>query len=93
MRSTAVEIRPTRGIASLGLRELWQFRDLAYFFGWRDVKVQYKQTFFGFGWAFAQPLVLMVVFTFVFGRVLNVATPAGVPTPLFYFAGLVPWTL
>ncbi|MGH9890411.1 MAG: ABC transporter permease, partial [bacterium] len=47
----------------------------------------------GFGWAIAQPLVLMVVFTFVFGRVLNVATPAGVPTPLFYFAGLVPWTL
>jgi hypothetical protein len=78
VRSTAIEIRPTRGIANLGLRELWRFRDLAYFFMWRDVKVQYKQTFFGFAWAIVQPLLLMVVFTFVFGTVLNVAGGAAV---------------
>lgn len=93
MRTSFVEIQPTRGIAKLGLRELWRYRDLAYFFSWRDVKVRYKQTVFGAAWAIVQPLVLMVVFTFVFGRVLNVQTPAGVPKPIFYYAGLVPWTL
>jgi lipopolysaccharide transport system permease protein len=93
MRDTSVEIRPTRGIARLGLRELWAYRDLLYFFVWRDVKVRYKQTFFGAAWAIIQPLVLMVVFSFVFGRVLQVETPPGVPKPIFYYAGLVPWTL
>lgn len=93
MRASFVEIRPTRGIAKLGFRELWRFRDLAYFFAWRDVKVRYKQTMFGAAWAIIQPLVLMVVFTFVFGRILDVKTPEGVPKPVFYYAGLVPWTL
>lgn len=93
MKDTAVEIRPTRGIVGLGLRELWAYRDLLYFFVWRDVKVRYKQTFFGAAWAIIQPLALMVVFTFVFGRVLQVGTPPGVPKPVFYYAGLVPWTL
>ncbi len=88
-----MEIRPTRAIGNLGLRELWLFRDLAYFFVWRDVKVRYKQTLFGAAWAIIQPLVLMIVFTFVFGTVLDVPTPAGVPKPVFYYAGLVPWTL
>jgi lipopolysaccharide transport system permease protein len=88
-----VEIRPSRGIAKLGLSELWRYRDLAYFFVWRDIKVRYKQTIFGGAWAIIQPLILMVVFTFVFGTVLNVETPPGVPKPLFYYAALVPWTL
>jgi lipopolysaccharide transport system permease protein len=92
VRATSVEIRPTQGISKLGLRELWEFRGLAYFFAWRDVKVRYKQTLLGGAWAIIQPLMLMVVFTFVFGRVLNVTTPPGVPKPVFYFAGLVPWT-
>jgi lipopolysaccharide transport system permease protein len=93
VRDTYLEIRPSRGVAKLGLSELWRYRDLAYFFVWRDVKVRYKQTIFGGAWAIIQPLVLMVVFTFVFGTVLNVETPPGVPKPLFYYAGLVPWTL
>jgi lipopolysaccharide transport system permease protein len=93
VRGSLVEIRPTRGIAKLGLRELWRFRDLAFFFAWRDVKVRYKQTLFGGAWAIIQPLTLMVVFTFVFGTVLDVETPANVPKPIFYYAGLVPWTL
>ena len=93
MRASTVEIRPTRGIAKIGLRELWGFRDLAYFFAWRDVKVRYKQTLFGAAWAIIQPLTLMVVFTFLFGTVLDVETPAGVPKPIFYYAALVPWTL
>ncbi len=93
MRPPVVEIRSTRGIGRLGLRELWRFRELAYFFTWRDLKVRYKQTVFGGAWAIIQPLVLMIVFTFVFGTVLNAKTPAGVPKPLFYYAGLVPWSL
>jgi lipopolysaccharide transport system permease protein len=93
VRDSFVEIRPSRGIAKLGLSELWRYRDLAYFFVWRDIKVRYKQTIFGGAWAIIQPLILMVVFTFVFGTVLNVETPPGVPKPLFYYTGLVPWTL
>jgi lipopolysaccharide transport system permease protein len=93
VRDTYIEIRPSRGVGSLGLSELWRYRELAYFFVWRDVKVRYKQTMFGGAWAIIQPLVLMLVFTFVFGAVLNVQTPRGVPKPLFYYAGLVPWTL
>jgi lipopolysaccharide transport system permease protein len=93
VRTSEVEIRATRGIAKLGFRELWRFRDLAYFFAWRDVKVRYKQTVFGGAWAILQPLVLMFVFTFVFGTILHVKTPSGVPKPLFYYSGLVPWTL
>ena len=93
MRASLVQIRASRGVQKLGLRELWRFRDLAYFFAWRDIKVRYRQTLFGGAWAIIQPLVLMVVFTFVFGTVLSVKTPPGVPKPLFYFAGLVPWTL
>jgi lipopolysaccharide transport system permease protein len=93
VRASAVEIRSTRGIGNLGFRELWLYRDLAYFFAWRDVKVRYKQTVFGAAWAIIQPLVLMIVFTFVFGTVLNVKTPPGVPKPVFYYAGLLPWTL
>ena len=93
MRASLVQIRASRGVPKLGLREVWKYRDLVYFFAWRDIKVRYKQTLFGGAWAIIQPLVLMVVFTFVFGTVLNVETPPGVPKPLFYYAGLVPWTL
>jgi lipopolysaccharide transport system permease protein len=93
VRSSTVEIEAGSGFAKLGLRELWRFRDLAYFFAWRDVKVRYKQTLFGGAWAILQPLLLMVVFTFVFGIVLDIQTPPNVPKPLFYYAGLVPWTL
>ena len=77
LRDDIVEVQPTRGVVRLGLGELWRYRDLVFFFAWRDVKVRYKQTLFGGAWAVIQPLVLMVVFTFVFGRVLKVQTPPG----------------
>ena len=93
MRDDIVQVQPTRGVVRLGLGELWRYRDLVFFFAWRDVKVRYKQTLFGGAWAVIQPLVLMVVFTFVFGRVLKIQTPPGIPKPIFYYAGLVPWTL
>lgn len=85
-------IRPSTGWRPLGLADLWSYRELLYFFVWRDVKVRYKQTLFGALWAIIQPLALMVVFTLVLGRVAGI-TPEGVPYALFALAGLVPWTL
>jgi lipopolysaccharide transport system permease protein len=84
-------IEPPRGWRSLDLRDLWLHRELLYFFAWRDIKVRYKQTVFGFLWAILQPFVTMVVFTFVFSRVANVSSD-GLPYPVFAFAALVPWT-
>src|SRR5262245_39045735 len=89
---TATVIRPQSGWAALDVRELWRYRELGWFFVWRDVKVRYKQTVFGAAWALLQPLAMMIVFTLVFSRIAGV-TPPGVSYPLFALAGLVPWTL
>lgn len=75
----------------LGLRELWGARELLYFLTWRDVKVRYKQTVLGAGWAILQPLLTMVVFTVFFGRLAKVPSD-GLPYPIFSFAALLPWT-
>jgi lipopolysaccharide transport system permease protein len=71
---------------------VWAYRELLYFFVWRDVKVRYRQTAFGVLWAIIQPLAMMLVFTVVLGRVAGI-TPPGVPYAVFVLAGLVPWTL
>ncbi len=91
-RAAVVRIGPRHGWVSLNLRELWSYRELGYFFVWRDLKVRYKQTVFGALWAVIQPFLLMVVFSLFLGQIGGIA-PAGVPYPLFAFAGLVPWTL
>src|SRR6267378_2355386 len=77
---------------SVGLssKELWAHRELLYFLTWRDVKVRYKQTLLGAMWALLQPLLLMLIFTFVFGRLVGVKSE-GAPYPLFAYAGLLPW--
>ncbi len=85
-------IQPSRGWVSLGLDELWRYRELLFFLVWRDVKVRYKQTVLGITWAVIQPLITMVVFTVVFGRLAKVPSD-GLPYQLFSFAALVPWTL
>ncbi len=85
-----IMIRPTRGIASLGLRAVWEYRELLYFLVWRDVKVRYKQTALGVLWVLLQPLVSMLIFTVLFGVLLKV--PSGeTPYPVFAYAGLLPW--
>ena len=84
-------IEPPRGWTSLGLRELWAYRELLYFLTWRDVKVRYKQTALGASWAILQPVATMVVFSLFFGRMASMPSD-GVPYPLFSFAALVPWT-
>jgi lipopolysaccharide transport system permease protein len=86
-----VIIEPARGWATLGLRELWAYRELLYFLVWRDVKVRYKQTALGASWAIIQPLFTMVVFSLFFGRLASMPSD-GVPYPLFSFTALVPWT-
>jgi len=77
---------------SLGLNELWAYRELFYFFTWRDIKVKYKQTFLGFAWAILQPFVLMVIFSLFFGKALSVPSD-GIPYPLFVFSGLMLWNV
>jgi len=84
-------IRPRSGWVGPSLSELWSFRELGYFLIWRDLKIRYRQTAFGLLWAVIQPVALMAVFSVVLGRTSGIV-PAGVPYPLFAFAGLVPWT-
>src|SRR5271168_1395247 len=86
-----VRIEPPHGWLELRLHELWEYRELLYFFVWRDVKVRYKQTVIGVAWVILQPLMTMGVFTIFFGRLAKLPSN-GLPYPVFYFAALVPWT-
>jgi len=71
--------------------ELWAYRELLYFLVWRDIKVRYKQTAIGAAWAVLQPLLTMAVFWLFLGKLANLPSN-GLPYPVFYFSGLVPWT-
>lgn len=84
-------IRPQKGILSLNLKELWFYRELLYFFAWRDFKVRYRQTIIGAAWAIIQPLFIMVVFTIVFGYLANMPSE-GIPYSIFSFSGIILWT-
>lgn len=87
----AFEIKP-KSEFSLGLRELWEYRELFYFFTWRDVKVKYKQAALGIIWAVLQPLIMMLVFTLVFSKALGVSSD-GIPYPVFALSGLLIWNI
>jgi lipopolysaccharide transport system permease protein len=89
--STTIRIEPPSGLFELRLREVWAYRELLYFFVWRDVKIRYKQTAVGVLWVVLQPVLTMLIFTLFFGRLAKLA-PQGIPAPVFYFAALVPWT-
>jgi lipopolysaccharide transport system permease protein len=82
---------PGHGIRLQRWDEIWRYRELLFFFVRRDLKVRYKQTVLGAGWAIIQPLMAMVVFTIFFGKLAHVPSD-GLPYPVFSFAGLVPWT-
>jgi lipopolysaccharide transport system permease protein len=86
-----VRIRAGRRRIPIDVKELWEHRDLLFFLTWRDVKVRYKQTVLGAAWAILQPLMTMVVFTLLFGRLARVPSD-GLPYPIFVYAGLLPWT-
>ncbi len=85
-----IVIEPSRGWASLGLRDVWEYRELVYFLIWREIQGAYRQTALGMLWLFLRPLVHMIVLSLVFGGLIGV--PSGdLPYPLFSLAGLVPW--
>ncbi len=85
-------ITPPRGRTDLRLRELWSYRELLYFFVWRDVKVRYKQAVLGVSWVVIQPILMVTLFSLLFGRFLN-APSDGVPYAVFVLAALMPWQL
>src|ERR1700731_5267013 len=85
-----VRIEPPRGWLDLRLADVWEYRELLFFFVWRDVKIRYKQTVIGVAWVILQPLMTMGVFTIFFGRLAKLPSQ-GLPYPVFYFAALVPW--
>jgi lipopolysaccharide transport system permease protein len=83
-------IRPATRLPHLDLHELWQYRELAATFAWRDLKVRYKQSLIGAAWAIIQPVMTMVVFTFIFGTFAHVPSQ-GLPYPVFSYSGILPW--
>jgi len=90
LRLPHIKIRPSTGLLHLDLPALWQYRELIYILVWRDIKVRYKQTLLGAGWAMFQPLATMLIFTAVFSYAGKIASD-GVPYPIFLYAGLLPW--
>jgi lipopolysaccharide transport system permease protein len=85
-----IRIRPSRGWASLHLRDVWEYRELLYFLVWRDVKVRYKQTVLGIAWVALQPLATTIVFTLIFGNLAKMPSD-NLPYAVFALAGLLPW--
>ncbi len=85
-----IVIQANKGLSHYS-RDLWRFRELFYFLAWRDILVRYKQTVIGVAWALIRPLVTMIVFTVLFGRLAGLSSPEGIPYPLMVFAAMLPW--
>lgn len=92
VKAPVTRIESSRHPLSLGLREVWHYHELLYFLIWRDIKVRYKQTVVGALWVIVQPVMTMLIFNFVFGRLAGLPSN-GIPYPLFVFSGLLPWQL
>jgi lipopolysaccharide transport system permease protein len=94
MNSQPVEptviIEPRRGLFDLDLAAIWHHRVLLYFIVWRDLKIRYKQTIIGIGWAVIQPLITMLIFTAIFGYFARMPSD-GLPYPIFAYSALLPW--
>ena len=86
----SVIIEPRRGLFHLDLAAIWEYRELLYFMVWRDVKIRYKQTVIGVGWAVLQPLIQMVIFTVIFGKFAGIPSD-DFPYPIFAYTALLPW--
>ncbi len=93
MKSDRIQatITPPKGLVSINWPELWRYRELFYIFGWRDIKVRYKQTVLGVAWAIFQPLLTMIIFTVLFGRLAKIPSD-NTPYPIFVYTGLLFWT-
>ena len=76
----------------LPFAELWEYRELLYFFVWRDIKIRYKQTAIGAAWAMLQPFLTMLMFSLFFGRLAHIYLRTACPSRCFYYSALLPWT-
>ena len=88
--SNEFEIKP-QGKITVGFKELWEYRELFYFFTWRDIKIKYKQTILGFLWAILQPLFMTFVFTLFVGDSIVQKTQLVIPYPIFALSGMLLW--
>jgi lipopolysaccharide transport system permease protein len=85
-------IKPQKAL-KIDWKELWAYRELFYFFAWRDIKVRYKQTVIGAAWAIFQPFVTMIVFTIFFNKVAGIESPHGIPYAIFSYTALLFWNV
>jgi lipopolysaccharide transport system permease protein len=85
-----IRITPPNRWWALPFRELWEYRELIYFFVWRDIKIRYKQTAIGAAWAVLQPFMTMLIFSLFFGKLAHIPS-LGLPYPIFYYSALLPW--
>ena len=90
--SRTLRIEPAQSWQGLNVRELWRYRELLYFFVWRDIKVRYKQTVLGGLWAIIQPVAATLLFTVVFGRLGGLSKQVNGSYALFVYVGLSLWT-
>lgn len=86
------EIKP-KGKINIGLNELWEYRELFYFFTWRDIKVKYKQTALGVLWALFQPAIMTALFTLGFGKIISSGSQLNMPYPVFCLSGFLMWSI
>jgi len=84
-------IQPTKGWRVIDVRALWQYRDLLYFLSVRGIKIKYAQSILGLGWAIANPLIQAVIFTVIFGNLVELNSD-GTPYILFSFTAMTSWT-
>jgi lipopolysaccharide transport system permease protein len=89
MNQEEIVIEPGRGLKHYWL-DLWKYRELFYFLAWRDISVRYKQTVIGVAWSVIRPVLTMIVFTIIFGRIAKLPSN-GVPYPILVFAAMLPW--
>jgi lipopolysaccharide transport system permease protein len=85
-----IRITPPGDWWTVPVEELWEYRELLYFFVWRDIKIRYKQTLVGAAWAVLQPFLTMLIFSLFFGALAHIPSQ-GLPYPIFYYSALLPW--
>jgi len=83
-------IRPKRGLVGIDFAELWRYRELFLFLTWRNIIIRYKQTAIGIVWAFIRPVMMMIVFSIIFGKIAKLPSD-GLPYPILTFTALLPW--
>lgn len=90
-RSPVIKIKPVSAF-SFGFKEVWDHRELLFFFAWKEIKIKYKQAFLGLVWTLIQPLFMMLVFMLLLSEGLGIST-GSLPPPLYYLSGLLFWNL